>query len=112
MKGPGGSRGQCIQVDQIDQVRAELDNYAQFAALVEDYVEINEELCKARVGPPPPRRSRQVDHAAPGGEKGGVRDREELTALADRVAVWAAEEARRLVHTAAGLVPNGESQPR
>jgi hypothetical protein len=68
-KGPGGSRGQYIPVEQVDQVRAELDNYAQFAALVEDYVEVNEELCKARLGPPA-RRPRRVDPAA-GGEKGG-----------------------------------------
>jgi hypothetical protein len=67
-KGPGGSRGQYIPVDQIDQVRAELDNYAQFAALVEDYVEVNEALCKARLGPP--RRAKPV-HPAPAGEKGG-----------------------------------------
>jgi hypothetical protein len=40
-EGPGGdSRGQYIPVDQIDQVRAELDN--QFTALIEDYVEVNE----------------------------------------------------------------------
>jgi hypothetical protein len=41
-----GSRGQYIPVDQIGQVRAELDNCTQFAALVKDYVEINEALCK------------------------------------------------------------------
>jgi hypothetical protein len=68
-KGPGGSRGQYIPVGQIDQVRAELDNYAQFAALVQDYIEINEELCKARVGPPARRPRRAVPAA--GGEKGG-----------------------------------------
>lgn len=67
-KGPGGSRGQYVPVDQIEQVRAELDNYAQFAALVEDYVEVNEELCKAGVGPPA-RAARAVP--ASGGEKGG-----------------------------------------
>ena len=66
-KGPGGSRGQYIPVEAIDQVRAELDNYAQFAALVEDYIEINEVLCKARVRPPA-RRPRRADPAA--GEKG------------------------------------------
>ena len=42
--------------------------------------------------------------------KRGVYDQEELTALADRVAVLAAEEARRLVHTAAGLAQDGDSQ--
>lgn len=70
-KGPGGSRGQYIPVEAVDQVRAELDNYAQFAALVEDYIEINEELCKARVGPPA-RRRRPTDPAT-GGENGGSR---------------------------------------
>jgi hypothetical protein len=69
VKGSGGSRGQYIPVAAIDQVRGELDNYAQFAALVEDYVEINEVLCTARVGPPE-RRPRRADPAS-GGEKGG-----------------------------------------
>ena len=68
-KGPGGSRGQYIPVEAIDQVRAELDNYAQFAALVEDYIEINEALCTARVRPPA-RRPRRANPAA-GPEKGG-----------------------------------------
>lgn len=68
-KGSGGSRGQYIPVDQVDQVRAELDNYTQFAALVEDYVEVNEALCKARLGPPAARRSKPDPATA--GEKGG-----------------------------------------
>ncbi|MGH3502298.1 MAG: DUF6788 family protein [Nocardioidaceae bacterium] len=68
-KGPGGSRGQYVTVDQLDQVRTELDHYAQFAALVEDYVEVNEALCKAQLGPPKARR-KPVD-PAPDGEKGG-----------------------------------------
>ncbi|MGQ0467902.1 MAG: DUF6788 family protein [Sporichthyaceae bacterium] len=70
-KGPGGSRGQYVPVEAIEQVRGELDNYAQFAAIVEDYVEINEALCRARVGPPAPRRSTPVGATA--GEKGGSR---------------------------------------
>jgi hypothetical protein len=65
-----GSRGQYIPVDQIDQVRAELDSYDQFAVLIEDYVEINEALCKAQAGPPIRRPSR-VDPATAGGKKGG-----------------------------------------
>ena len=69
VKGPGGSRGQYVPVEQVDQVRAEMDNYAQFAALVEDYVEINEMLCTARAGPLAPRPRRA--HPAAGGEKGG-----------------------------------------
>lgn len=69
VKEPGGSRGQYIPVEQVDQVRGELDNYAQFAVLVEDYVEINEELCKARLRPSKPRR-KPADPAS-GGEKKG-----------------------------------------
>ena len=71
-KGPGGSRGQYVPLAQIDQVCGELDNYAQFAALVEDYVEVNEALCRARVGPPA-HRARAVP--ASGGEKGGSASR-------------------------------------
>jgi hypothetical protein len=63
-----GSRGQYIPVERIDQVRAELDNYAQFEGLVVDYVEINEALCKARVGPVAGARKRP---AASSGEKRG-----------------------------------------
>lgn len=72
-KGPGGSRGQYVPVEAIEQVRAELDNYAQFAALVEDYVEVNEALCRARLGPPPGRRVKPDPATA--GEKGGSRTR-------------------------------------
>lgn len=68
VKGPGGSRGQYIPVEQVDQVRSELVNYAQFAALVEDYIEINEVLCTSAVGPPA-RRPRP--DPASGGERGG-----------------------------------------
>lgn len=63
-----GSRGQYIPVERIDQVRAELDNFAQFEGLIADYVEINEALCKARVGPSGASRKRST---ATGGEKGG-----------------------------------------
>lgn len=69
VKGQGSSRGQYVSVEQIDQVRAELDNYAQFAALVEDYVEVNEALCRSRVGPPASRR-KPADSAS-AGQKGG-----------------------------------------
>ena len=50
-KGPGGCRGQYIPVEQVDQVRAELDNYARFAALIDDYVEVNEAAGQHRHGP-------------------------------------------------------------
>lgn len=67
--GADGSRGQYIPVEHVDQVRAELDSYEQFAALVEDYVEINEVLCKAQLGPPAAPRSKAGP--ATTGEKGG-----------------------------------------
>jgi hypothetical protein len=72
VKGPGGARGQYIQIEHVDQVRAELEAGDQFAALVEDFIEINEALCKARLGPPVPRRT---DPAGRSGEKGGSSSR-------------------------------------
>lgn len=68
-KGPGGSRGQYIPMDQVDRVQAELDNYAQFAAICDDFVEVNEALCKARVGPVGVRR--QPADFSSVGQKGG-----------------------------------------
>src|SRR5699024_429728 len=70
----GLSRGQVIPMDRAEQVQGELENYSQFADLVEDFVEINEELCKLRV--PPPKRGRPpktvtASDPASGGEKGG-----------------------------------------
>lgn len=65
-----GSRAQYIPVEQVEQVRAELDNYAQFEDLVADYVEINEALCKAKAGPPVTGRKRAAP-AGPSGKKGG-----------------------------------------
>lgn len=66
-----GSRAQYIPVEEVAQVRAELDNYAQFEDLVADYVEINEVLCKVRVQPPKRGRPRSPAEPAPGGKKGG-----------------------------------------
>jgi len=62
-----GSRGQYVPVEHADQVRAELDAYEQFSGLVEDYVEVNEALCKALVPAPAPR----TRPAGTSGEKGG-----------------------------------------
>lgn len=70
-KGKGGSRGQYIPLEHVDQVREELENYAQFADLVEDYIEINEELCKVQVKHPPPTRRGESGDLARGEEKGG-----------------------------------------
>lgn len=69
VKGPGGSRGQYIPVEQVDQVREELDNYAQFAAIVEDYVEVNEALCLARLAAPG-RGTKPVDPDTTGKKRG------------------------------------------
>ena len=74
-----GSRAQYIPVVQVAQVRGELDNYTQFEDLVYDYVEINEALCKARVGPPAATRKRAAP-AEPDGEKGGATPRKAPTA--------------------------------
>ena len=65
-----GSRGQYIPVERVEQVRAELDNYEQFEALVADYVEINEALCTSKTGPPVGARKRAAP-AGSDGKKGG-----------------------------------------
>lgn len=72
----GLSRGQVIPMERAEQVQGELEVYGQFAELIEDFVEINEELCKLRV--PPPRRGRPPktvtgSRPASGGKKGGSR---------------------------------------
>jgi uncharacterized protein DUF6788 len=67
----GRSRGQQIPLGQVDQVRAELDNYAQFAAILEDFVEVNSALCRARIGPGTAR-SQPADPGSVG-QKGGSR---------------------------------------
>lgn len=69
VKGKSGSRGQYIPLENVEQVQGELESYAQFADLVEDYIEINEQLCRAQVKGPPKRRS--LDDLAGGEEKGG-----------------------------------------
>lgn len=68
-KGKSGSRGQYIPLEKVEQVQQELDSYAQFADLVEDYIEINEQLCKIQVKGPPKRRV--PGDLARGEEKGG-----------------------------------------
>jgi hypothetical protein len=44
-RGPGGSRGQAVPAGHVDQVRSELDRFADFQRLVDDYVEVNEQIC-------------------------------------------------------------------
>lgn len=70
----GRPRGQVIPMDQVEHVETELEGYAQFAALVEDYVEINEVLCRAEITPSPrgrPKKTSRVPDPATSGEKGG-----------------------------------------
>jgi hypothetical protein len=47
-KGKGGSRGQAITPVHARQVRGELDLFSQFQALVDDFVEVNEQICVDR----------------------------------------------------------------
>lgn len=74
-RGPGPSRGQQIPLGHLERVQAELAAYEQFAGLVEDFVEVNEAICRAHVpvaapgGKPP--RGRQVEAGGSGAEKGG-----------------------------------------
>lgn len=65
-----GSRAQYIPIERVEQVRAELDNYAQFEVLVRDYVEINEALCTAKIGRSRPKSPTPAAPAAER-EKGG-----------------------------------------
>ncbi|MDR2566687.1 MAG: hypothetical protein LBC97_11680 [Bifidobacteriaceae bacterium] len=63
-RGGGGSRGQAIPPAHADVVRGELGSFAQFQALVEDYVEVNEQICVDRA-------SAAMGRAGPGRQKRG-----------------------------------------
>ncbi|MEO3862255.1 DUF6788 family protein [Acrocarpospora sp. B8E8] len=63
----GRSRGRQLSADELGKVRSELDRYAQFAALADQIVEVNEKICEAR---PVPDQS-GVAPPEPQGEKGG-----------------------------------------
>jgi len=44
----GKSRGRQLAAAEVDKVRQELDRYAEFAALTDRLVEVNEQICEAR----------------------------------------------------------------
>ena len=47
-RGARRSRGQAVPVGLEDEVRAELGRFADFQRLVDDYVEVNEQICVGR----------------------------------------------------------------
>ena len=61
------TRGRQLSAGEVAKVRGELARYAQFAALSEQIVEVNEKICEAR--PVTPAAGGPL--AGPGGEKGG-----------------------------------------
>lgn len=62
-----GTRGRQLSAEEVDKVRRELANYAEFAAVSEQIVEVNEAICEAR----PPDRSAQQTPSVTEDEKGG-----------------------------------------
>lgn len=62
-----GTRGRQLSAAEVDKVRVELANYQRFAAVSQQIVEVNEEICEAR----PPDAATTASPAATGDEKGG-----------------------------------------
>ena len=63
----GRTRTRQLTAAEVDKVRAELSNYKQFAATVEQIVEVNEAICEAR----PAASAAGGSPAGTAGEKGG-----------------------------------------
>lgn len=64
---PGrGTIGRQLRPGELGKVRAEVENYRQFAALAEEIAEVSEAICEAR---PVPAGAGQAP--APEGQKGG-----------------------------------------
>lgn len=59
------TRGRQLAAGEVDKVRAELARYAEFAAVAEQIVEVNEAICEARPVRP------QAERSGPEAEKGG-----------------------------------------
>ena len=59
-------RGRQLAAGEVERVRRELGRYAEFAALSEQIVEVNERICEARPARPVPEAP-----SAPEGEKRG-----------------------------------------
>lgn len=62
-----GNRGRQLSAEEVDKVRRELANYAEFAAVSEQIVEVNEAICEAR----PTASARPGVRSETGTEKGG-----------------------------------------
>jgi hypothetical protein len=61
-----GTIGRQLRAEELGKVRAELENYQQFAALAEEIAEVSEAICEAR---PVPAHAGQAPD--PEGQKGG-----------------------------------------
>lgn len=46
-----GTTGRQLRAEELGKVRAELENYQQFAALAEEIAEVSEAICEARPVP-------------------------------------------------------------
>jgi hypothetical protein len=66
-----GTKGRQLSAEEVDKVRAELANYQRFAAVSEQIVAVNEEICEAR----PPNTAATAPPAATGEEKRGSASR-------------------------------------
>ena len=66
-----GSQGRQLDRGEVDKVRAELDNYHQFAKIADEIVEVNEAICETR----PPGAAAPAPPVESGGEKGGSTSR-------------------------------------
>jgi hypothetical protein len=64
------TRGRQLAAGEVAKVRRELARYAEFAAAVEQIVEVSEKICEAR-----PARSAAGAPPVPEGEKGGYMPR-------------------------------------
>ena len=65
---PGrGTIGRQLRAEELGKVRAELENYQQFAALAEEITEVSEAICEAR----PAAAAASQAPAEPPGERGG-----------------------------------------
>ena len=70
-----GTRGRQLAAGELAKVRRELERYAEFAALSEQIVEVNEAICEAR----PVAGLAGGPREGPSGEKGGSARRSRRT---------------------------------
>jgi uncharacterized protein DUF6788 len=60
-----GTKGRQLSAGEVDKVRAERANYQRFAAVSDQIVAVNEEICEAR----PPNSAATAPPAAPTGDE-------------------------------------------